>query len=237
MGSVFHSKIKVLITFLAIYSLTPSLLSNGGSNAAAIAKQKEAREADSTDLESGDQAKQKLAHELAELEPEKQNELNEKIQKKAGSFPIPMALGILILWILLSAGLFCIWETEWGYLTSVYFFFVSISTVGLGDIIPTKPDMMLVNFMLILVGLALLSMCINLIQEALERLIDQLIDEYIDEIEKIAAVVTNHEEFGDEATTPFEVGMTDFISLVQSVLMQQQSSTENEHLATAFINR
>ncbi|VDN54413.1 unnamed protein product [Dracunculus medinensis] len=80
------------------------------------------------------------------------------------AFPIPIALTILVFWIGFSAALFCLWETEWGYLTSVYFFFVSISTVGLGDIVPGNKDMMLVNFLLILIGLALLSMCINLIQ-------------------------------------------------------------------------
>lgn len=42
------------------------------------------------------------------------------------SFPIPWALTILIVWILFSAALFCIWESEWGYINSVYFFFVSI---------------------------------------------------------------------------------------------------------------
>uniref|UniRef100_A0A0K0D0A7 Ion_trans_2 domain-containing protein n=1 Tax=Angiostrongylus cantonensis TaxID=6313 RepID=A0A0K0D0A7_ANGCA len=42
------------------------------------------------------------------------------------TFPIPIALAMLFLWILFSAGLFCLWEREWGYLTSVYFFFVSI---------------------------------------------------------------------------------------------------------------
>uniref|UniRef100_A0A1I8BJN4 Ion channel n=1 Tax=Meloidogyne hapla TaxID=6305 RepID=A0A1I8BJN4_MELHA len=80
------------------------------------------------------------------------------------SFPIPWALTILIVWILFSAALFCIWENEWGYMTSVYFFFVSISTVGLGDLVPTKPDMM----------------------EALQKLIERLIEQYIDEIEKIS---------------------------------------------------
>ncbi|KAE9414341.1 hypothetical protein Angca_009967, partial [Angiostrongylus cantonensis] len=80
------------------------------------------------------------------------------------TFPIPIALAMLFLWILFSAGLFCLWEREWGYLTSVYFFFVSISTVGLGDIVFLNPDMMIFNFLLILIGLALLSMCFNLIQ-------------------------------------------------------------------------
>lgn len=39
---------------------------------------------------------------------------------------------------------------------------------------------------MILIGLALLSMCIDLIQKALQRLIEQLIEQYIDEIEKMA---------------------------------------------------
>ena len=98
------------------------------------------------------------------INEDKQNEVNQKLQRGYANFPIPLALFILVAWITLSAALFCVWETEWGYLQSVYFFFVSISTVGLGDIVPSKPDMMLVNFVLILIGLALLSMCINLIQ-------------------------------------------------------------------------
>jgi hypothetical protein len=102
--------------------------------------------------------------ENAELDPQKQNEINEKIHKRSHNFPILLAVAILIIWILLSSSLFCLWETDWGFMTSVYFFFVSISTVGLGDIVPAKRDMMIVNFGLILIGLALLSMCITLIQ-------------------------------------------------------------------------
>uniref|UniRef100_A0A915MF91 Potassium channel domain-containing protein n=1 Tax=Meloidogyne javanica TaxID=6303 RepID=A0A915MF91_MELJA len=139
------------------------------------------------------------------------------------SFPIPWALTILIVWILFSAALFCIWESEWGYINSVYFFFVSISTVGLGDLVPTKPDMMIVNFFMILIGLALLSMCVNLIQEALQKLIERLIEQYIDEIEKIAAVVTNNEinEFTEELE-PFNVGEINEISLPIATLNIEQ---------------
>ncbi|CEF63350.1 Potassium channel subfamily K member 18 [Strongyloides ratti] len=113
-----------------------------------------------------------------------ENDENIEIEE-VEDFPIFLALLIMILWIALSAALFCIWETEWPYLTSVYFFFVSISTVGLGDIVPSKFDMIFVNFLLILIGLALLSMCINLIQTAIEKLLNDLLDEYINEIEKI----------------------------------------------------
>uniref|UniRef100_A0A0N4ZYR4 Potassium channel subfamily K member 18 n=1 Tax=Parastrongyloides trichosuri TaxID=131310 RepID=A0A0N4ZYR4_PARTI len=111
--------------------------------------------------------------------------LSTNTEGEVNDFPILLALLIMIIWIAFSAALFCIWETEWPYLTSVYFFFVSISTVGLGDIVPSKFDMIFVNFLLILIGLALLSMCINLIQTAIEKLLNDLLDEYINEIEKI----------------------------------------------------
>uniref|UniRef100_A0A914C008 Potassium channel domain-containing protein n=1 Tax=Acrobeloides nanus TaxID=290746 RepID=A0A914C008_9BILA len=142
------------------------------------------------------------------VDPEKQNELNQVLQKKATSFPIPLALGLLVLWILASAALFCVWETEWGFFMSIYFFFISISTVGLGDIVPSKPDMMFINFILILIGLALLSMCVDLIQNAIEKIIMQLIEEYVQEIEKIANIVAQDDVILEETATPFEVGMS-----------------------------
>ncbi|VDD86744.1 unnamed protein product [Enterobius vermicularis] len=91
-------------------------------------------------------------------------ECSGSLKSKTDAFPITIAFAILILWIILSAALFCLWEKQWGFLTSVYFFFVSISTVGLGDVVPSNKDMMLANFVLILFGLALLSMCFNVIQ-------------------------------------------------------------------------
>ncbi|KAJ1348760.1 potassium channel activity protein [Parelaphostrongylus tenuis] len=141
-----------------------------------------------------------------ELGTKKQSKVNAHWHAE-NAFPIPIALAMLILWILFSAGLFCLWEREWGYLTSVYFFFVSISTVGLGDIVFMNPDMMIFNFLLILIGLALLSMCFNLIQAALERLLDRLLVEYIEEIEKMAEIVAQ-EEYKDKDTAPLEFRMT-----------------------------
>ncbi|KAK6758940.1 hypothetical protein RB195_016269 [Necator americanus] len=140
-----------------------------------------------------------------ELALEQQNKVNAKLHAQ-NAFPIPIALAMLFLWILFSAGLFCLWEREWGYLTSVYFFFVSISTVGLGDIVFLNPDMMIFNFLLILIGLALLSMCFNLIQTALERLLDRLLEEYIEEIEKMAEIVAQ-DEYMEEEVGPLEFRM------------------------------
>ncbi|KIH60466.1 hypothetical protein ANCDUO_09285 [Ancylostoma duodenale] len=43
------------------------------------------------------------------------------------------------------------------------------STIGLGDITPTQPKYLLMLFIYIIIGLSLVSMCINLIQAKLER--------------------------------------------------------------------
>lgn len=47
--------------------------------------------------------------ENGDLDPQKQNEINEKIRKGGRNFPIPLALTILVIWILLSSALFCLW--------------------------------------------------------------------------------------------------------------------------------
>uniref|UniRef100_A0AC35TW93 Ion_trans_2 domain-containing protein n=1 Tax=Rhabditophanes sp. KR3021 TaxID=114890 RepID=A0AC35TW93_9BILA len=108
--------------------------------------------------------------------------------------PIPLAFLIMFLWIFMSAGLFCIWENTWSYQTSIYFFVISISTVGLGDIYPSKPDMMIVNFVLIVIGLALLSMCITLIQVFIENLLNIIVNAFLEEIEKIGLEEEGSEE-------------------------------------------
>uniref|UniRef100_A0A8R1UC70 Potassium channel domain-containing protein n=1 Tax=Pristionchus pacificus TaxID=54126 RepID=A0A8R1UC70_PRIPA len=120
---------------------------------------------------------------------------------------IPIAFGLLLAWILISACLLTCWETQWGLTTSIYFYFVSISTVGLGDIIPTNNEMLVVNFILILIGLAMLSMCLNLLQTLIENLWSLLIREYICEMEVMAHEGTE-DGLGEEApAVTFEMGI------------------------------
>uniref|UniRef100_A0A914W723 Potassium channel domain-containing protein n=1 Tax=Plectus sambesii TaxID=2011161 RepID=A0A914W723_9BILA len=89
--------------------------------------------------------------------------------------PVPVALGVTVGWIFFCAGLFCIWEHDWTYGEACYFFFISLSTIGLGDVTPTRRDMMVLSFVFVIVGLSLVSMCINVIQNALEDLYMQLL--------------------------------------------------------------
>lgn len=90
--------------------------------------------------------------------------------------PIPIAIFVVIAWIFICSATFCIWEHDWDYFVAFYFFFISLrcvyfkifekifSTIGLGDITPTQPKYLLMLFIYIIIGLSLVSMCINLIQ-------------------------------------------------------------------------
>ncbi|CAD5232248.1 unnamed protein product [Bursaphelenchus xylophilus] len=83
--------------------------------------------------------------------------------------PIPIAILVVFVWILICSATFCIWEKDWDYFVAFYFFFISLSTIGLGDISPSQPKYLLMLFVYIIIGLSLVSMCINLIQIKFEK--------------------------------------------------------------------
>ncbi|KAE9412063.1 hypothetical protein Angca_003874, partial [Angiostrongylus cantonensis] len=66
--------------------------------------------------------------------------------------------------ILLCSMVFSVWDQKWTMLESFYFFFISLSTIGLGDLVPSSPRILITMFGFILVGLSLVSMVINLLQ-------------------------------------------------------------------------
>ncbi|XP_018021256.1 potassium channel subfamily K member 18 isoform X2 [Hyalella azteca] len=88
------------------------------------------------------------------------------------SVNIPITISLVILFALLYGGteLFQSFE-DWDPLTSFYFCFISLTTIGFGDIVPgtsVSADNR-INFiycaLYLMFGLALLSMCFNLMQE------------------------------------------------------------------------
>lgn len=78
--------------------------------------------------------------------------------------PVSVALALLIMYMMFGAIMFSAWE-GWNFFDSLYFVFISMSTIGFGDLVPQHPKRMLATFIYLLFGLALTSMCINVVQE------------------------------------------------------------------------
>lgn len=79
------------------------------------------------------------------------------------NLPITLAIFILILYLIFGAVMINIWES-WDFFESFYFVFISMSTIGLGDLVPDHPMYMMSSILYLVFGLSLTSMCINVVQ-------------------------------------------------------------------------
>lgn len=89
-------------------------------------------------------------------------------------FNLPVSLALLLLSIYMTVGacIFTIWES-WDFFEAFYFVFISMSTIGFGDYVPDHPMFMMATFIYLLFGLALTSMCINVVQEKLSAIFER----------------------------------------------------------------
>ncbi|CAJ0580958.1 unnamed protein product, partial [Mesorhabditis spiculigera] len=77
---------------------------------------------------------------------------------------IPMSLITIILlgYIALGAVLLGLWE-NWDFFKGFYFTFITMTTVGFGDIVPLNKSFFVVDLLYIIIGLAITTMCIDLV--------------------------------------------------------------------------
>ncbi|XP_052100952.1 potassium channel subfamily K member 18-like [Mytilus californianus] len=80
------------------------------------------------------------------------------------SLPLAVPVIILFVYLVLGAFMYTRWE-DWGYLDAFYFTFISVSTIGFGDITPAHTKYFIVTSIYVFVGLALVSVCINVFME------------------------------------------------------------------------
>ncbi|GFR29779.1 hypothetical protein TNCT_423161, partial [Trichonephila clavata] len=86
--------------------------------------------------------------------------------------PITLCLVIIAGYICGGAALFSVWE-GWDYLDGSYFCFVTLSTIGFGDLVPGDSvvsddgtqEKLVICSLYLLTGMALIAMCFNLVQE------------------------------------------------------------------------
>ena len=75
-----------------------------------------------------------------------------------------VAILVTTVYIFFGALMYVQWES-WTYLEAFYFIFVSVSTIGFGDLVPEHPRYFLLSSVYILLGLSLVAMVINVIME------------------------------------------------------------------------
>ncbi|VDM74388.1 unnamed protein product [Strongylus vulgaris] len=118
------------------------------------------------------------------------------------TFPMSLAILLVFIYMFLCSVLFSIWE-QWDFFTAVYFSFISMSTVGFGDVIPGQPRYACVFFAFYFVGLALFSMCYAIIQVRWENQYMwalQLIDQEHQELLEHQDISDEHDEKDQKPT-------------------------------------
>lgn len=102
------------------------------------------------------------------------NEPNKHAYEVDDEFNIPVSLALLILMLYMMAGAFIFSYTDgWSLFDSFYFVYISISTIGFGDMTPETEMTMILASIYLLFGLALTSMVINVIQEKLADVFEE----------------------------------------------------------------
>ncbi|EYC31974.1 hypothetical protein Y032_0003g1337 [Ancylostoma ceylanicum] len=96
-------------------------------------------------------------------------------EEQAQTVPMKAALIFFFLWISLSAFIVRLWEYEWSYFSAFYFFFTSLTTIGLGDVVTKTPNFIIFNLAMTLIGLSVVGLCLAIVQAKVRLVFDRLI--------------------------------------------------------------
>uniref|UniRef100_A0A915A4Y1 Potassium channel domain-containing protein n=1 Tax=Parascaris univalens TaxID=6257 RepID=A0A915A4Y1_PARUN len=76
--------------------------------------------------------------------------------------PVLLVFAILLLYIAFGGVLFAVLES-WTYMDAFYYCFVSLTTIGFGDLVPERHEYIILMLIYLGVGLAVTTMCIDLV--------------------------------------------------------------------------
>ena len=96
---------------------------------------------------------------------------DDEFDDKKITVPLTVTMIVIAGYIFGGALLFGLWE-NWDNLQSAYFCFITLSTIGFGDVVPgtdfdnpTATAQMILGAIYVLFGMAILSMCFSLMQD------------------------------------------------------------------------
>ncbi|KAJ1140172.1 hypothetical protein NDU88_006532 [Pleurodeles waltl] len=93
----------------------------------------------------------------------------DKIGKELNKLNVPIFLIVFIVvaYTLCGASILLIWEKDWNYVDAFYFCFITLTTIGFGDIFPNHPNYFLGLSVYTVIGMAIMVMAFKLGQDRL----------------------------------------------------------------------
>ncbi|XP_071249232.1 potassium channel subfamily K member 18-like [Salvelinus alpinus] len=76
--------------------------------------------------------------------------------------PLLLILVVVFAYILFGGLILPLWETEFNTFDAYYFCFITLTTIGFGDIVPNNPKYFMLTFVFIITGMAIMSMAFKL---------------------------------------------------------------------------
>lgn len=89
--------------------------------------------------------------------------------------PFVLILFIVFAYIFFGGLILPLWETEFKGFDPYYFCFITLTTIGFGDIVPNHPKYFMLTSLFIIVGMAIMSMAFKLGQARIVTLYRQFI--------------------------------------------------------------
>ncbi|KAK0395243.1 hypothetical protein QR680_001182 [Steinernema hermaphroditum] len=132
--------------------------------------------------------------------------------------PLVAALIVLVLWINFSTILFAYAE-DWSYFKAFYFTYISLSTIGFGDVTPKHPEFMTAAFIVVMIGLSLLSVFINVLEEKIALIYKRLLTKMAEEYNE--ALLSGN---ADEATKKMMAGFAGKSKFLKPLLRKSQGA-------------
>ncbi|KAL3101105.1 hypothetical protein niasHS_001565 [Heterodera schachtii] len=123
----------------------------------------EADEGEEEEEEGEDEAERRARAQLQRLKLKSIKSVDEwDEQEENTEVPVLLVFAILLLYIAAGGLLFAIMES-WTYMDAFYYCFVSLTTIGFGDLVPDRHEYIALMLIYLGVGLAVTTMCIDLV--------------------------------------------------------------------------